>query len=386
MKELKGSSPVKAIKPIEYVSKIKPYVPGKPIQELQRELGIKDSIKLASNENPLGPSKKAVDALKEFLNNGYELSRYPDGSGYYLKNALSEKLSASVNPLLMRDNRRVSPDEIILGNGSNELIDIAVRTFMGKGDEALMADPSFVVYCMAVQSVGGAPVKIPLLDFRHDLTAMADAITEKTRIVFIANPNNPTGTINKRDEFERFMERVPEDVLVIIDEAYYEYVQDPNYPDTIEYLMNGRDILILRTFSKAYGLAGLRIGYGIAKEEIITEINKIREPFNTNAMAQLAAMNALADDDHLRMTIEINEQGKKFLYKELHKLKLKYIPTEANFIYMPLNIESKDVYNALLKKGVIIRPVGPKEIRVTVGLPEENRRFIEALKIVISEQ
>lgn len=380
MKELENSSPVKAIKSKEYVSKIKPYVPGKPIQELQREFGIKDSIKLASNENPLGASKKAIDALKEFLNNGYELSRYPDGSGYYLKNALSEKLSASINPLLMRDNKRVSPDEIILGNGSNELIDIAVRTFMGKGDEALMAAPSFVVYSMAVQSVGGAPIEIPLLDFRHDLTAMADAITEKTKIVFIANPNNPTGTINKRDEFERFMERVPKDVLVIIDEAYYEYVQDPNYPDTIKYLMNGRDILILRTFSKAYGLAGLRIGYGIAKEEIITEMNKIREPFNTNAMAQLAAMNALADDDHLRMTIEINEQGKKFLYKELHELKLKYIPTEANFIYMPLNIESKDVYNALLKKGVIIRPVGLKEIRVTVGLPEENRRFIRSIE------
>lgn len=381
MKKLKGNSPVKAIKPIEYVSKIKPYVPGKPIQELQRELGIKDSIKLASNENPLGASKKAVDALKEFLNSSYELSRYPDGSGYYLKNALVKKVSGYRG--IGESECVITLDNIILGNGSNELIDIAVRTFMGNGDEALMAVPSFIVYSMAVQSVGGASVEIPLFDFRHDLTAMANAITEKTKIVFIANPNNPTGTINKKDEFERFMERVPEDVLVVIDEAYYEYVQDSNYPDTIKYFMDGRNILILRTFSKAYGLAGLRIGYGIAKEEIITEMNKIREPFNTNAMAQLAAMNALADDDHLAMTVEINEQGKGFLYKYLDELGLKYIPTEANFIYMPLDIESKDVYNALLKKGVIIRPVGPKEIRVTIGLPEENRRFIEALKTVI---
>lgn len=383
MKGSKGNSPVKAIKSIEYVSKIKPYVPGKPVQELQRELGIKDSIKLASNENPLGASNKAVDALKEFLNNGHELSRYPDGSGYYLKNALVKKLSEQRSIV---SECVITSDNIILGNGSNELIDIAVKTFMGIRDEAIMATPSFVVYSMAVQSVGGAPIEIPLLDFRHDLAAMADAITEKTKIIFIANPNNPTGTINKRDEFEEFMKRVPEDVLVIIDEAYYEYVQDPDYPDTMKYFVDGRAILILRTFSKAYGLAGLRIGYGIAKEEIITEMNKIREPFNTNAMAQLAAMNALTDDDHLAMTIEINEQGKRFLYKNLNELGLKYIPTEANFIYMPLNIESKDIYNSLLKKGVIIRPVGPKEIRVTIGLPEENKRFIEALKTVNSEQ
>ncbi len=383
MKGSKGNSPVKAIKPIEYVSKIKPYVPGKPVQELQRELGIKDSIKLASNENPLGASNKAVDALKEFLNNGHELSRYPDGSGYYLKNALVKKLSEQRN--IRASERIITSDNIILGNGSNELIDIAVKTFMGIRNEAIMATPSFVVYSMAVQSVGGAPIEIPLLDFRHDLAAMADAITEKTKIIFIANPNNPTGTINKRDEFEEFMKRVPEDVLVIIDEAYYEYVQDPDYPDTMKYFVDGRAILILRTFSKAYGIAGLRIGYGIAKEEIITEMNKIREPFNTNAMAQLAAMNALTDDDHLAMTIEINEQGKRFLYKNFNELGFKYIPTEANFIYMPLNIESKDIYNSLLKKGVIIRPVGPKEIRVTIGLPEENKRFIEALKTVNSE-
>ena len=372
MKELKGNSavPKNKIMPLEYVSKIKPYVPGKPVKELERELGIKGSIKLASNENPLGPSKKAVEALRKFFQNGHELSRYPDSNGYYLKSAISERLN-------------VDSDEIILGNGSNELIDIAVRTFVGPGDEAVMATPSFVAYSIAVKSVGGIIKEVPLLDYRHDLAGIADAITDRTKIIFIANPNNPTGTINNRDEFERFMNRVPDGVLVIVDEAYYEYVMDSEYPDILNYFAGGRDILILRTFSKAYGLAGLRIGYGIARKDIITEMNKIRGPFNTNTLSQLAAMHALTDDEHLKKSIEINEQGKKFLYRELDSMGITYVPTEANFVYMPLNTDSKNIYEALLRMGVIIRTVGPREIRVTIGLPEENERFIEALKIVI---
>ncbi|MCL5063210.1 MAG: histidinol-phosphate transaminase [Nitrospiraceae bacterium] len=372
MKELKGNSavPKNKIMPLEYVSKIKPYVPGKPVKELERELGIKGSIKLASNENPLGPSKKAVEALRKFFQNGHELSRYPDSNGYYLKSAISERLN-------------VDSDEIILGNGSNELIDIAVRTFVGPGDEAVMATPSFVAYSIAVKSVGGIIKEVPLLDYRHDLAGIADTITDRTKIIFIANPNNPTGTINNRDEFERFMNRVPDGVLVIVDEAYYEYVMDSEYPDILNYFAGGRDILILRTFSKAYGLAGLRIGYGIARKDIITEMNKIRGPFNTNTLSQLAAMHALTDDEHLKKSIEINEQGKKFLYRELDSMGITYVPTEANFVYMPLNTDSKNIYEALLRMGVIIRTVGPREIRVTIGLPEENERFIEALKIVI---
>lgn len=358
------------MRPLDYVAKIRPYVPGKPVKELERELGIKGSIKLASNENPLGPSQKAINALKEFLENGHEVSRYPDSVGYYLKDALSERL-------------KVYPDEIILGNGSNELIDIAVRTFMGPGDEAIMGSPSFVAYAIAVGAVGGMLKEIPLVDYRHDLMAMADAITEKTRIIFVANPNNPTGAINKKDEFEIFMSRVPDGVLVIADEAYYEYVRDPDYPDTMRHFRDGKDILILRTFSKIYGLAGLRIGYGIAKKEILTEMNKIREPFNTSTPSQIAALNALTDDAHIKRSVETNEQGKKFLYNEMDLMGINYVPTEANFIYMPLHIESKIVYDALLKMGVIVRPVGPKEIRVTIGLPEENERFIEALKTVL---
>ncbi len=365
------------LKPLDHVSVIKPYVPGKPIEELERELGLKECIKLASNENPLGPSPKALEGIKEFITNPDRISRYPDGGGYYLKNALREKFS--------NKGLNIAEEEIILGNGSNELLDIAVRTFMGYGDEAVFSSHSFVVYPLAVQSVGGVAREVPHLNYRHNLMEMAKAITEKTKIVFIANPNNPTGTSNKRDEFERFMEKVPEGVLVVLDEAYYEYVQDPEYPDTLKYFVDGRDILVLRTFSKAYGLAGLRIGYGIAKKEILTEMNKIREPFNTNSLAQAASIHALMDDEHIRKTIENNEAGKKYLYNEFDLLGIKYVPTETNFIYMPLDTDSNTLFNALLHKGVIIRPVGPKAVRVTIGLPEENRRFIESLKIVLEK-
>lgn len=365
------------IKSLEYVSAIQPYVPGKPIAELERELGIKNSVKLASNENPLGPSPKAVEALTAYLAKGNDLHRYPEGGGYYLKSVLSGKLSKS--------GVTVGPDNLILGNGSNELLDVAVRTFMGPGDEAVMARPSFIVYFLAVQSVGGKAVQVPLTsDYRHDLLKMADAVTGRTRMVFVANPNNPTGTSNKKDEFEQFMKRIPDGVLVVVDEAYFEYVQDPDYPDTLSYYADGRDILLLRTFSKAYGLAGLRIGYGIAKAEVLNELNRIREPFNTSTPAQLAALHALGDSEHLKRSVEVNEQGKQYLYRELGGLGIPYVPTETNFIYLPLGRDAKALYEALLRKGVIVRPMGPHEIRVTIGRPEENERFIEALKTVIA--
>lgn len=362
------------LKPLDYVAAIKPYVPGKPLAELERELGITNSVKLASNENPLGPSPKAVAALASYLTSGGDLHRYPEGSGYYLKSALAGALS--------REGVTVGLDELILGNGSNELLDIAVRTFMGPGDEAVMARPSFVVYSLAVQSVGGRAVEAPLVDYRHHLEAMADAVTDRTKIVFVANPNNPTGTSNTQEEFARFMDRIPEGVLVVVDEAYFEYVQDPAYPDTLQYYADGRDIIILRTFSKAYGLAGLRIGYGIARAALLIEMNKIREPFNTSTPAQLAALHALDDREHLKKSVEVNEQGKRYLYKELGALGIPYVPTETNFIYLPLGRDAKSLYEALLRLGVIVRPMGPQELRVTIGLPEENRRFIEALKTV----
>ncbi len=361
------------IKPPAYVSDIRPYVPGKPVEELERELGIKGSIKLASNENPLGSAPLAVKAILDELtipNNQNSLNRYPDGSGYYLKKALSEKFF-------------VAEDEIILGNGSNELIDIAARTFLQAGDEAVMAHPSFVVYPMSTQGIGGKPVRIPLRNYSHDLNAMADAVTSGTKMVFIANPNNPTGTINTREEFDRFMSRIPDGILVVVDEAYSEYVTDPAYADSIKHFTAGRDLLILRTFSKIYGLAGLRIGYGIAGKDIISEMNKLRPPFNTSSLAQKAALWALKDEDHIKSTRRINEQGKKYLYREFESNGIKYVPSEANFVYLPVERDANTLYNKLLRQGIIVRPVGPEEIRVTIGLPEENKRLIEALKSVM---
>jgi histidinol-phosphate aminotransferase len=357
------------IQPSEHIKAIQPYVPGKPIEELERELGISNSIKLASNENPLGPSSEAMKAIKDSFS---DLNRYPDGAGYYLKDALAKKLS-------------INPEELILGNGSNELLDIAARTYLQAGDEAVMATPSFVVYAMAVQSVGGRSIQVPLKDYRHDLEAMADAITPKTKMIFIANPNNPTGTINTKDEFDALMERVTDNILVVIDEAYYEYVSAPDYADSMKHFRTNRNILILRTFSKIYGLAGLRIGYGIAKKEILADMNRLREPFNTNSLAQKAALAALNDKAHVANSRKTNDEGKEYLYKELSALGISYVATEANFIYMPIK-DSIAIDNGLMMKGVIIRPMGPQAIRVTIGLPEENRRFIEALQAVISNQ
>lgn len=363
------------IKPLSYVQKIQPYVPGKPIKEVERELGIKECIKLASNENPIGPSPKVIEAIKDLISNPVELARYPEGSGYYLKNALCD--------FFAKKGITLTHDEIILGNGSNELIDIAVRTYIGPKDEAIMGNPSFIVYAMSVMSQGGVAKEVPLKDWRHDLEGMLNEITDKTRIIFIANPNNPTGTINYKNEFEKFIKALPENILLIVDEAYYEYVTDSEYPDSLKYFKEGKDILILRTFSKAYGLASLRIGYGIAKKEIITEMNKIREPFNTNTIAQIAAEAALKDEEHLKKVLEINEKGKEYLYKELDKISsVKYLPSQANFIYivLPENTTSNEVFDFLLKHGIIVRPVGPRQIRVTIGLPEENKAFIEAFK------
>jgi histidinol-phosphate aminotransferase len=355
------------IKPPDFITVIQPYVPGKPIEELERELGISNSIKLASNENPLGPSPEALKAIKDSFS---DLNRYPDGAGYYLKNALSEMLS-------------ISPDELIFGNGSNELLDIAARTYLQVGDEAVMASPSFVVYGMAVQSVGGKSIQVPLKDYRHDLEAMAAAITPRTKMIFIANPNNPTGTINTKDEFDTLMKKITDDMLVVVDEAYYEYVSAPDYADSMKQFRAGRNVLILRTFSKIYGLAGLRIGYGIAKKEILTDMNRLREPFNTNSLAQKAALAALNDKAHVTNSQRTNDEGKAYLYNELAALGITYVPTEANFIYMPV-ADSASLNAGLLKKGIIIRPMGPKAIRVTIGLPEENKRFIAALKEVIT--
>ncbi len=349
------------------ISSLVPYPPGKPIEELERELGITGSIKLASNENPLGPSRKAIEAVEGALTN---LHRYPDGSCYYLREKLAGKLS-------------VSPEMLIFGNGSNEIIELLVRTFLRKNDEVIMGSPSFAVYPIVVKSVGGKSLEVPLKDFRHDLDAMAELINKETRIVFIANPNNPTGTIVTRAEFDRFMKRVPEDVVVCVDEAYFEFVKSKEFPDAMGYMREGRPVLLLRTFSKIYGLAGLRIGYGVANPWMIDYMNRVRQPFNVNSIAQVAALAALDDTEHLTRTRANNAEGLKCLFREVKKLGFECVPTEANFFLIRLNPgDGKRVYNELLKKGVIVRPMAsynmPDYIRVTVGLPEENKRFIEA--------
>ena len=354
----------------EYIRKLVPYQPGKPIEEVEREYGIANSIKLASNENPLGPSPKAVQAMRDKLE---QLHLYPDGDCFYLKSALANKLG-------------IDAERLIFGNGSNELIELAVRTFMRPGDEAVMAHQAFVVYQLVVQASGGVGTIVPLRNFSHDLVAMGEAMGPKTRIVFLANPNNPTGTIYRRDEWERFLQRVSPDVLIIVDEAYFEYVRDPAYPDSLKYHDHGKTLLTLRTFSKLYGLAGLRIGYGVTSKEIAGLLHRVRQPFNVNAVAQWAALAALEDHDHVSRSLEVNRQGMEYLSKEIVQLGLEHVPSQANFIL--LRVESGNtVFQQLLAQGIIVRPMAayelPEYVRVTVGTMEENRQFIDALRKVI---
>jgi len=354
----------------DYIRTLVAYAPGKPIEEVEREYGIANSVKLASNENPLGPSPKAMEAIRNKLD---QLNLYPDGDCFYLKSALAERL-------------KVDPDQLIFGNGSNELIELAVRTFMRPGDEAVMAHQAFVVYRLVVQAAGGVGRVVPLRNFAHDLEALAAAINPKTRLVFLANPNNPTGTIYTRGPWERFLRQVPPDVLIVVDEAYFEYVEDENYPDSLRYHGHGKMLLTLRTFSKLYGLAGLRIGYGIAPKEITGLLHRVRQPFNVNAAAQWAALAALEDEEHIRKSLDANRQGMAYLTKEIAQLGLEQVPSRANFILLRVG-DGNQVFQRLLVQGVIVRPMAiyelPEYVRVTVGTGDENRKFIEALKKIV---
>lgn len=359
------------IQPNEYVRNLVPYVPGKPIEELERELGIGDAIKIASNENPLGPSPLALRAVCEYIT---KLNRYPDGDAFYLRNKLAKRLG-------------VKPENLIFGNGSNEVIEIVARTFMKPGDEAIMGEFAFIVFPIVTQAVGARTVISPMPELTHNLKDMFERITPKTRAVFIANPNNPTGTMVKRGELEWFLERVPEDIIVVIDEAYFDYVDDPKYPNSLNYQGLGKSIITVRTFSKIYGLAGLRLGFGVSSDEIISYMSRVREPFNVNSLAQIAAIAALDDVEHVKRSKEINKEGLRYLTKELKKLGLSFASSFANFILVDLGADSIPIYNALLREGVIVRPVinyGLKtHIRVTVGLPGENERFIRAIAKVL---
>ena len=349
------------------IAKLVPYSPGKPLDELERELGIHGAVKLASNENPLGPSPKAIAALDE----GKEtVHLYPDGGAHDLTRALA-------------DRWKVSGNQIVVGNGSDEIISLLVKTFVSPGEEAVMADHTFVMYKLAVTGGHGVCVEVPLKDWRHDLPAMARAVTGRTRVVFVCNPNNPTGTMVTRDEVRAFMAAVPDDVIVVFDEAYYEYVRDPHYPDTLDYVRQNRPVVVLRTFSKIYGLAGLRIGYGITTPDIAGYLHRVRNPFNANTLAQFAARAALGDEQHVAASRALNEAEMAAVDNGLRALGLAPLPSQANFLFFDTHRNGRDVFDRLLREGIIVRHLGGSMLRVTIGRPEENRRFLDALSRVM---
>jgi len=361
------------------VQALQPYLPGKPVAELEREYGIRNAVKLASNENPFGPSPLALAAAKEVLP---DLSRYPEGSGYLLVERLAEK-------------HQLEPSCITLGNGSNDVLDIIARVFLTPDHEAVFSQHAFAVYPIAVQAVGATARIAPAHDGRHgaayghDLAAMLELIGPATRLVFIANPNNPTGTWLGSDELEQFIAALPAHVMVVIDEAYFEYVEQADYPDTSTWLARFPNLIVTRTFSKAYGLAGLRIGYALSHPDVAGLLNRVRQPFNVNSVAQAAALAALDDVDYLQQCIMFNREGMTQLVTGFETLGLSYIKSVGNFVAVDTGRSGADVFTALLQKGVIVRPVAnygmPGHLRVTVGRSEENARFLGALELVLRD-
>jgi histidinol-phosphate aminotransferase len=351
----------------EYIARIAPYVPGKPIEELEREIPVPRCTKLASNENPLGPSPFALEAIRKALDGQ---NRYPDGSAFYLRQALASRHSVSI-------------DEVIAGNGSTDLIELSVRTFLADGEPAVFGEQAFLMFRLAIESVNGRAVPIPMPDYRHDLPAMAAAARrERAKLVYLTNPNNPTGTWVTRRELDAFLDALPPETLTVLDEAYFEYVFEPDYPDGIELLRSGRNLLVLRTFSKIYGLAGLRIGYGLGRPEILAEMNKIRSPFNTSALAQAAALAAMDDSAHREKSRLQNREEMAFLVAGLQQRGVRYVPSVGNFVLILTDLPGGEVYRALLPKGVIVRPVAnygiPNAVRVSIGTREELLHFFEA--------
>lgn len=355
------------------ISFIKPYTPGKPIEELYRELNLDKIIKLASNENPLGSSPKAIEAIKENL---YRINRYPESSAYGLKNALSECLS-------------IKPENIIIGNGSSEIIYLTLQCFMSSdSDSVIYPFPSFLIYEILTNTIGGVSIKVNLDGmFHYNMDEILKKIEPKTKVIILCNPNNPTGTIIYKDQIEYFLKKVPEDIIVISDEAYSEYAEDKEYGSAFSYFEK-KNIIIARTFSKIFGLAGLRIGYGIARKEIIEVLERIRPPFNTTFLSQEAATAALKDMDFMEKAKTNNRNGKKFLYTQFKEMNLDYVETEANFILVKFGEKTKETCEKLLYKGVIIRRMDSFGLadyaRITIGTEEENRYFIDNLRTIIN--
>ncbi|UCD70552.1 MAG: histidinol-phosphate transaminase [Syntrophobacterales bacterium] len=347
---------------------LKPYVPGKPIEEVQRELGLKDVTKLASNENSNGPSPEAIRAIEAELDT---IFRYPDPSCTLLRNAVAKKLG-------------VGQEMITLANGCDNIIYMIGAAFINQGDEVIMAEPTFPVYESVTRIMGGRAVPVKLKHHTHDLDGMAERIGPKTKLVFLCNPNNPTGTIVPKAALNRFLAGLTDDVILALDEAYFDYVSEKDYPDGISLLRDDLNLIALRTFSKIYGLAGLRIGYAVAHGDLIGLMERVREPFPVNRVAQAAALAALADEKHVERVLRQHEEGRAFLYRQFQRLKVDYVPTQANFIFVNFKRDSQEIYHALLKEGVIIRPGTiwdyPTSARITIGTMDENRRLIEKLE------
>ena len=352
-----------------YIRRIAPYQPGKPISELARELGLQESeiIKLASNENPLGVSPRAAVAIPRAI---AELSRYPDGSGYELKQALSRKLG-------------IVPERIVLGNGSNDVLEMVARAFLSSATNAVYAQHAFAVYPLATQATGARGIEVAARDFGHDLDAMRSAIDRDTRVVFIANPNNPTGTFVQPDAMRAFLRQAPAHVVVVVDEAYQEYLPAELQADTIGWLRQFPNLVITRTFSKIYGLAGLRLGYALAHESVADLLNRVRQPFNANSIALAAAEAALDDEAFVRRSREVNFAGMAALTEGFKRLELPYIPSVGNFVTVRVG-DGAEVFRRLLRRGVIVRPIAayglPAHLRVTIGTEAENARLLQALE------
>ena len=355
-----------------YIRAITAYQPGKPISELERELGLKDIVKLASNENPLGASPKALAAIRLALS---EIARYPDGNGFALKQALSARL-------------KVKPEQIVLGNGSNDVLELAARAFLSPGAQAVYSQHAFAVYPLVTQACGAQGIEAPAKNFGHDPEAVLQVVTSQTRIVFIANPNNPTGTLLSMDELLSFLRRLPKKVLVVLDEAYNEYLPEELKTPSVSWLQEFSNLVVTRTFSKAYGLAGLRVGYALAQAGVADLMNRVRQPFNVNSISQAAAVAALDDHEFVKHSYQLNQQGMMQITQSFKRLGIRFIPSFGNFVCFHVG-DASALYQRLLRRGVIVRPIAdygmPEWLRVSIGLPEENEKFLQALESLMRE-
>ncbi len=353
-----------------WANRIRPYPTGKPIEEVERELG-HTAIKLASNENPFGPSPKAIEAVRSSLD---RVHLYPDSAGYALRRKLAEMHQLDMN-------------QIILGAGSTELIELTAKTFLSVEDEGITSESSFLIYQLAIQETGATLTLVPLKDHSVDLVRIRQAVTPRTKVIYLANHNNPTGTMFRASDFDRFLEGLPSHVLVVLDEAYFDYVEQDDYSHSLDYVREGKNVLVLRTFSKVYGLAGMRLGYGMGHQELIESLDRVRTPFNTSRPAQSAALAALEDHDHVARSVEINRRERHFLSEELMLMGVRFTPSVANFLLIDTGRDCEQDFLKLLQERVIVRPMKvynfPTSLRVTIGTHEDNEVFLEALNRVM---